>query len=107
MIDRRAIGFLAAAVLLSASWQASAQPIPIDRGVKAAGLWCFPLAQDPKVYVYLPNEVRLASDAQGRPQFSLLRYVTTVERTADHPDLPATSEGGAVLHFLVELDTTV
>jgi len=105
VIDRRAIGVLAAAVLLSASWQASAQPISIDRGLKAAGLWCFPLAQDPKVYVYLPNQVRLASDAQGRPQFSLLRYVTTVERTADHPDLPATSEGGAVLHVLVELDT--
>ena len=93
------------AAMLAAPCRAAAQPIAIDRGVQAAGLWCFPLAQDPKIYVYVPNKIRLASDDRGRPQFSFLRYVTNAERPADRPDAPATVEGGAVLHFLVELDT--
>ncbi len=55
--------------------------------------------------MYLPNRIRLAEDDRGRPQFSFLRYVSTVERDPDRPELPAIAEGGAVLHFLVMLDT--
>ena len=105
MIAPRWSRLVALGVLLAAPWRASAQPVSIEQGVRAAGLWCYPLAGNPKQYVYLPNQIRLATDEQGRPQFSFLRYVTNVERPPDHPELPKTAEGGAVLHFLVELDT--
>ena len=54
----------------------AAQQILIDRGMRAGGLWCFPLAAQPKTYVYLPSAARLATDDAGRPQFSFVRYAT-------------------------------
>jgi hypothetical protein len=97
--------FAVAALLLGVAGPAFAQQISIDRGVRAAGLWCFPLAADGRTYVYLPNQVRLANDDAGRPHFSFVRY--TVEKTleADTPSSINASGGGGVLHFLIEMDT--
>src|SRR5439155_911893 len=76
-----------------------------DRGVRAAGLWCFPVARDSLQYVYLPAGARLATDDQGRPQFSFVRYV--VNATADSARAATITEakGGGILTFLVLLDT--
>ena len=77
----------------------------MDRGVRAAGLWCFPVARDSLQYVYLPAGARLATDDQGRPQFSFVRYV--VNATADSARAATITEakGGGILTFLVLLDT--
>jgi len=81
------------AVLISFAAPASAQQILIDRGTRAGSLWCFPLSSEPKTYVYLPSDARLAQDDSGRPQFSFVRYAAE------------DAGGGGVLHFLVLMET--
>ena len=83
---------------------AAAQQILIDRGVRAAGLWCFPLATDQRTFVYLPSEARLARDDRGGPQFSFVRYATN-DATTDGASSITASGGGGVLHFLVLIET--
>lgn len=83
-----------------------AQPVSVDRGVQAEGLWCFPLVNDSLTWLYLPDEGMLAMDDQKRPQFSLIRYVDVQE----NPDADATNSiskaaGGALVHFLVTYGT--
>ncbi len=83
-----------------------AQPISIDRGVRAEGLWCFPLVSDSLSWLYLPDKGVLAFDENKKPQFSFIRYVDIKEST--DPDNPGTineAAGGGVLHFLVTYDT--
>lgn len=104
---RAAAALLASALLLAAApRQAAAQAVLMDRGVRAGGLWCFPVASDSLTYVYLPSSAKLASDDRGRPQFSFVRYV--VNTAADSARSAATitqAKGGGILHFLVLLDT--
>lgn len=83
---------------------AAAQGVLVDRGVRAAGVWCFPLAANPKEYVYLPSTGRLGTDAKGGPEFSFLRYVDT-SRPAAGVDTINEAGGGAVLHFLALYET--
>ncbi|UCC84271.1 MAG: hypothetical protein JSW46_04905 [Gemmatimonadota bacterium] len=78
---------------------AHAQRILVDQGVRAAGLWCFPLAGDTSEYVYLPGHARLATDERGRPRFSLITY-SPGSGTSDAG--ASSSAAGAVVHFLVE-----
>lgn len=80
-----------------------AQQISIDRGVKAGSIWCFPLVSDSLSYYYLPSTAKLATNEQGLPKFSLLRYVTSQKNDTDNSISEA--GGGAVLHFLVLYDT--
>ena len=83
---------------------ASAQQVLIDRGVRAGGLWCFPLATEQKTFVYLPSDARLAQDDAGRPQFSFVRYATN-DAGAGGTTSITESGGGGVLHFLVLMET--
>ena len=96
---------LVAAAALALPEGASAQQVLMDRGVRAGGLWCFPVARDSLQYVYLPASAKLATDDQGRPQFSFVRYV--VNATADSARAATITEakGGGILTFLVLLDT--
>ena len=71
------LGILAA--LAVSPHVASAQQISIDRGVRAAGLWCFPLANNPNEYLYLPAGAQLGTNRSGGPEFSYLRYVENVK----------------------------
>jgi hypothetical protein len=84
---------------------AQAQQIQIDRGLRAGGLWCFPLVTEPKTYVYLPSSARLATDDAGRPKFSFVRYVSTAKPGAEGQASIAAAGGGGILHFLVQIDT--
>ena len=91
-------------LLMLCAAPASAQQILIDRGVRAAGLWCFPLATDEKTFVYLPSDARLAQDDAGRPQFSFVRYATSEAASGETASITP-SGGGGVLHFLAVMDT--
>jgi hypothetical protein len=82
-----------------------AQMVSVDRGVRAEGLWCFPLATDDRQWVYLPAAARLASDSAGLPQFSFLRYTLETTPTDAGAATITKSAGGAVLHFLVLYET--
>lgn len=99
-----AIGGVLAALALCAT-SVIAQPVLIDRGVRAGELWCFPLTTDSLTYVYLPASVRLANDEQGRPQFSFVRYVVNTGGDSASASSITEARGGGVLTFLVELDT--
>src|ERR671913_352998 len=96
-----------AALLFGAAAPVLAQQISIDRGVRAAGLWCFPLAADCRTYVCLPNQVRLANDDACRPHFSFVRYTVEKKLEAETPSSINAAGGGGVLHFLIEMDTAV
>ncbi len=96
-------------VWLCAAAPAQAQELLLERGVRAAGLWCFPLATDTLRYVYLPATAQLARDERGRPQFSFVRYVMPEPTGSDSGAPRATTitsaRGGGILHFLVAYDT--
>jgi hypothetical protein len=119
-VIRLRAALLAAALLAPAL--AGAQLVQIDRGLRAGGLWCFPLASDARQWVYVPATGRLATDAAGRPQLSLLLYAQEAGAPAPAAAADATtgpaapaggdrgstitaSGGGAVLHLLVTYDT--
>jgi len=81
------------------------QQVLIDEPVRAGELTLFPGYQDQNVYYYVLDKARLATDDNGRPQFSLLRYVENVGSGADENEAD-TGEGGAILHALVTLEVT-
>lgn len=93
-------------ILLAGAPLASAQSILVDQGGRFEGLWCFPMSDNPRHWVYVPDRARLSADEQGRPQFSFVRYVVN-EPTATGPSAQAitTAGGGGILHFLVQYDT--
>lgn len=93
--------FVLHALLLS--FVSSAQQIQIDRGTKAAGLWCFPLNTDSLSYLYLPAQARLALDEKQSPQFSFLRYV--INKPTAGNNAISEADGGGILNFLVLYDT--
>lgn len=98
-----ALGILAA--LIAAPRVACAQQISMDHGVRAAGLWCFPLANNPNEYLYLPAAAHLGTDRSGGPEFSYLRYVENVKSAGDSANTITESTGGGLLHFLALYDT--
>jgi len=93
-----------AAALCSVS-PAAAQMVLMDRGVRAGGLWCFPVTTDSTEYVYLPAAARLAQDAQGLPQISFVRYVVNAPGDSASAATITEAKGGGILHFLVLLET--
>ena len=62
-----------------------AQPINLDRPVKAGELTVFPDIGNPTQYYYISDKPKLATDANGKPQFSFLRYAENAISTADQP----------------------
>ncbi len=78
----------------------------MDRGLRAAGLWCFPLLSDTSAYLYLPNNASLALNENGQPEFSFIRYVNDEkDGTPAGNSSIAKAGGGGVLSFLVTYDT--
>jgi hypothetical protein len=90
---------------LAGHWT-GAQNISIDRGIRAEGLWCFPLVTDSLQYLYLPDRSALALDEKKQPQFSFIRYVNAIANNGDssHSSI-SQAHGGGILHFLVSYDT--
>ena len=83
----------------------SAQQILIDRGMRAGGLWCFPLATEPKTYVYLPSAARLATGRCGTAAVLVRPLRRPTMRAAGGTASITESGGGGVLHFLVLMET--
>jgi hypothetical protein len=98
-------GFGLALLLLLPALPLAAQRLSVDQGVRAAGLWCFPLADDGQRWKYLPGAARLATDSDGLPQFSFVRYVVNQLDEGDSAATIQQAGGGGVLHFLVLYDT--
>ncbi|NOT33911.1 MAG: hypothetical protein HOP12_07050 [Candidatus Eisenbacteria bacterium] len=97
--------FVTALAVAACAGAAGAQTVLIDRGVRAGGLWCFPLPTDSLSYVYVPAAARLATDDAGRPQFSFVRYVVNERRDSSTSSTISEARGGGILTFLVLIDT--
>jgi hypothetical protein len=97
------------AAALAAAWLcasgAAAQQVQLDDPVQAGGLTLFPAVGEPGRFYYVPARARLATHPDGRPQFSLLRYVQNVASQPGEADRD-TGEGGGILHAVVELGVT-
>ncbi len=90
---------------LLVAYPVEAQRLAIDHGVRAAGLWCFPILDKPQQWLYLPATAGLARNEAGQPRFSLVRYVFNAEADTESASTIQDSAGGGVLHFLVTYDT--
>lgn len=87
-------------------WQiAVSQQFILDKPLKAGPLILFPDLNNPKVYYYLPDKARLATDASGMPQFSFLRYVENATSTNSEETFPE-GVGGGIVHAVVSLAVT-
>ena len=82
-----------------------AQPILIDKSVKAGDLTLFPAMGDENSYYYLPDQLRLATHANGDPQFSFLRYVENVRSAPGEAEIRE-GTGGGIVHAVISLSVT-
>jgi hypothetical protein len=99
------IAALAAAAALLGSAAAAAQEIRVDRGVRAAGLYCFPSATRDTDWYYVPQTARLVTDEKGKPAFSYLRFVVNRPSEAGGSKGITRGEGGGLLTFAATYDT--
>ncbi|HYQ88223.1 MAG TPA: hypothetical protein VEU09_01190, partial [Candidatus Binatia bacterium] len=97
--------FCLVVALGSMAGPASAQQILIDKPVRAGELTVFPDLNDPMSYYYVNDKPHLSLDANGKPQFSFLRYVENVRSGADQAEAQE-GEGGGIVHAVVALSIT-
>jgi hypothetical protein len=98
--------FFLLAIISGCSYQRStAQSINLDAPLKAGELTLFPDIGNPNEYYYLSDKPKLSVGANGKPQFSFLRYV---ENKLSGPDQPGNNEGdgGGIVHAVVSLEVT-
>ncbi|MGC9352740.1 MAG: hypothetical protein ACP5D9_02815 [Mariniphaga sp.] len=91
-------------LLAASSSIVSAQQVVIDKPVRAGELTLFPTMEDENIYYYLPDKLKLATDANGKPQFSFLRYVENIRSGPEEEAREGT--GGGIVHAVVELWVT-
>ncbi|NBA84880.1 hypothetical protein GVN16_03870 [Emticicia sp. CRIBPO] len=82
----------------------SAQQILIDKPLRIGSVTVFPDLNNPNDYYYLPDKARIATAANGQPQFSFLRYVQNVRGGAETETREG--DGGGIVHAVIELSLT-
>ncbi len=102
-MKQRILFFLLIACYFSGSLLA--QPINLDRPVKAGELTCFPDIGNENQFYYISDKPHLSKDANGKPQFSFLRYVENKVAAADAPE-NTEGDGGGIVHAVVSLEVT-
>jgi len=103
-MNRHTIRVLALVVLVLWAAGAAAQEILLDEKVKAGNLECYRDFKDPKKYYYLPDKPSLARHPNGKPQFSLLKFVKNVPKEGEGGITEA--QGGGWCHFLVTYEVS-
>lgn len=97
------------AFIILISWvvsiQVQAQQIVFDRGVKAGQLTVFPEINNPNNYYYLLDKAQVATNVNGQPMFSFIRYVrNSASAGATASTITESNDAGGVLHVLVSLN---
>jgi len=92
-------------LLLLAGSRLGAQQIILDKPVRAGELTLFPDLSNENVYYYLVDKVKLATSADGKPQFSFLKYANNLS-SAPRPAGSTDLEGGGIFHALVTLSVS-
>lgn len=90
---------------LSAGAAAFGQDLILDRPVRAGELTLFQSLKNKTEYFYLSDKPRLATDPQGRPQFTFLRYVENLRSAPGEADITE-GEGGGIVHAVIELSVS-
>ena len=101
-IKALAISLGSLCLLVGLTLPVHAQQVLLDKPVKAGELTLFPDLNDETTYYYISDKPKLATDANGRPQFSFLRYVENVRTGADQAEARE-GDGGGIVHALVAL----
>ena len=76
-----------------------AQKVMLDEPLKAGPLTLFPDINDPKVFYYVTDKPRIGTGANGKPQFSFLKYV-------DNDPANKEGAGGGLVHAVIVLEVT-
>ncbi len=92
----KSVIFVALAVLFSS--YSMAQRINFDKLIKAGELTLFQEVQNPTAYYYISDKPHLATDENGKPKFSFIRYVKNSES--------GEVDGGGIVHAVIELGVT-
>lgn len=96
--------FILLPLLMAMNVMNAQQQILLDKPVRAGELILFPDLSGKGNYYYLPDKPQLASQPDGDPIFSYLRYVKNEETAADvNEAITESSIGGGIVHALVEL----
>ncbi|MBK8556256.1 MAG: hypothetical protein IPL65_11040 [Lewinellaceae bacterium] len=96
--------FLSAFFLFYGIQEMQAQQIVFDRGLRVGELTVFPEVTNPNNYYYLPDKASVATNANGKPMFSFIKYVRNTD-TGDGgaSTITESNEAGGVVHVLVNL----
>ena len=101
----RWIVLTALVVLACAGSAAAQQQILLDKQARGGDLVFLRDLNDEKAWYYVVDKPKLATDANGRPQFSFLRYVEN-QSGAEGADAAREGEGGGIVHALVSLSVS-
>lgn len=105
MYKNRLFRYLISFGLVISSWQVFAASVVLDKQVRAGELILFPDVSNKNVYRYVPDKVRLATDKDGNPKFSFLRYIKNVRSGATEAE-KREGEAGGIVHAVVSLGVT-
>ncbi len=100
---RRGLAALGLALLVATP--GAAQQVLLDGRTRVEGLWCFQSAVNPSEWYYVPQTARLATDENGDPVFSFLRYVVNRAAADGASSGITTAEGGGIVTLVATYDT--
>lgn len=95
-------------VLALTAWATASsaqQHVILDKPVRAGELTLYPSLDDANVYYYLPDKIRVATDENGNPDFSFIRYVQNVRSGADQGEAKQ-GQGGGIVHASVMMSVS-
>lgn len=82
----------------------SAQEVLLDQMQEAGGLKLFPVYGDAKKFYYLPDKVVIPKGANGKEQFSFLKFIEESEGSGEGGI--QSGSGGGLVSFLVNFDVS-
>ncbi len=89
------------------SFNLNAQKVILDKGVKAGELQLFPDVSAPNNYYYMADKLRLATQEDGTPYFSFIKYVRNEQTgSVSSSGITESSKGGGVVHAVVTFEVT-
>lgn len=79
----------------------------LDKPVGAGDLTLFPDIDNGDNYYYMPNQVQIATQPDGKPMFSFIKYVRNTEGSAGTgTQISRSDEAGGIIHAVVSLKVT-
>jgi hypothetical protein len=88
-------------VIMAVLWKQTslAQKVMLDAPLKAGPLTLFPDVNDENVFYYVTDKPHIATAANGKPQFSFLKFVDNNVETKE-------GDGGGLVHAVIVLEVS-